>query len=72
MVQILSHTPIWVFALFFVHFSGTGAECWLNLQKLCELRLAEAQAGAKIRRLPTLDARGKSDGRQGRRACELK
>jgi addiction module HigA family antidote len=51
-------------ALRLAHFFGTSAEFWLNLQKLYELRLAEAQAGAKIRRLPTLGARGKSDCRK--------
>jgi addiction module HigA family antidote len=29
---------------------GTSAEIWLKLQKLYELRLAEQQAGEKIRR----------------------
>jgi addiction module HigA family antidote len=29
---------------------GTSAELWLNLQKLYELRLAEKEAGAEIRR----------------------
>ena len=29
---------------------GTSAEMWLNLQKLYELRLAERQAGEKIRK----------------------
>jgi len=29
---------------------GTSAEFWMNLQKLYELRLAEKQAGAKIKR----------------------
>ncbi len=29
---------------------GTSAEMWLNLQKLYELRLAEQQAGEKIRK----------------------
>jgi addiction module HigA family antidote len=51
-------------ALRLAYFFGTSAEFWLNLQKLYELRLAEAQAGAKIRRLPTLGTRGKSDGRK--------
>lgn len=51
-------------ALRLAHFFGTSAEFWLNLQKLYELRLAEAQAGAAIRRLPTLGARGKLDGRK--------
>lgn len=47
-------------ALRLAHFFGTGAEFWLNLQKLHELRLAEAKAGAKIRRLPRLLEREKS------------
>jgi addiction module HigA family antidote len=29
---------------------GTSAELWLNLQKLYELRLAEQQAGERIKR----------------------
>jgi addiction module HigA family antidote len=29
---------------------GTSAEMWLNLQKLYELRLAERQAGEKIKK----------------------
>ena len=29
---------------------GTSAEMWLNLQKLYELRLAEKQAGERIRK----------------------
>lgn len=44
-------------ALRLAHFFGTSAEFWLNLQKLYELRLAEAQAGATIRRLPKLGSR---------------
>jgi addiction module HigA family antidote len=32
---------------------GTSAEMWLNLQKLYELRLAEQQTGAKIRKTIT-------------------
>ena len=31
---------------------GTTAEFWLNLQKQYELRLAEKESGAEIRRLP--------------------
>ena len=34
------------------HWFGTSAEMWLNLQKLYELRLAEKESGAEIRRLP--------------------
>ena len=37
-------------------FFGTSGEFWLNLQKLYELRRAEQKNGAKIDRLPTLDA----------------
>ena len=41
-------------ALRLAHFFGTSPEFWLNLQKLYELRVAEAKAGAAIRRLPRL------------------
>ena len=41
-------------ALRLAHFFGTSAEFWLNLQKLYELRLAEAKSGKAIRRLPRL------------------
>ena len=51
-------------ALRLAHFFGTSAEFWLNLQKLYELRLAEAQAGSTIRRPPRLAARNKSEGRK--------
>jgi addiction module HigA family antidote len=37
------------------HFFGTSADMWLNLQKLYELRLAEAKAGKLITALPVLD-----------------
>lgn len=43
-------------ALRLAHFFGTSPEFWLNLQKLYELRLAEAKVGAAIRRLPRLEA----------------
>ena len=36
-------------------FFGTSGEFWLNLQKFCELRLAERKDGAAIARLPSLD-----------------
>ena len=42
-------------ALRLAHFFGTSPQFWLNLQKLYELRLAEANAGEVIRTLPTLD-----------------
>ena len=41
-------------ALRLAHFFGTSAEFWLNLQKLYELRLAEEEAGAAIKKLPKL------------------
>jgi addiction module HigA family antidote len=34
------------------HWFGTSAEMWLSLQKLYELRLAEREKGAEIRKLP--------------------
>ena len=39
-------------ALRFGHWFGTSAEFWLNLQKLYELRLAEREVGAEIKKLP--------------------
>lgn len=51
-------------ALRLAHFLGTSAEFWLNLQKLYELRLAEAKAGAAIRRLPRLEERDGSESRK--------
>ena len=41
-------------ALRLCHFFGTRPEFWLNLQSLCDLRLAEQNAGTSIRILPTL------------------
>lgn len=34
------------------HWFGISADFWLNLQKLYELRLAEQEKGAEIRKLP--------------------
>lgn len=34
------------------HWFGTSADFWLNLQKLYELRLAEQEVGAEIKKLP--------------------
>lgn len=50
-------------ALRLAHFFGTSPEFWLNLQKLYELRLAEAKSGATIRRLPRLSEAGNSRSR---------
>ena len=36
------------------HFFGTNPEFWLNLQKIYELRLAEAKSWETIKGLPTL------------------
>jgi addiction module HigA family antidote len=41
-------------ALRLAHFFGTGAQLWLNLQNLYELRLAEQKSGKTIKKLPTL------------------
>ena len=41
-------------ALCLAHFFGASAEFWLNLQKLCELRLAEKKVGDMLKALPTL------------------
>ena len=41
-------------ALRLAHFFGTGAEFWLNLQSLYELRIAEKKAGKSIKALPRL------------------
>jgi len=56
------------------HFFGTSPEFWLNLQKLYELRLAKAKAGATIRRLPRLAARRRPSERKslGRAAAITK
>jgi addiction module HigA family antidote len=34
------------------HWFGTSPQFWLNLQTLYELRLAESEKGAEIKRLP--------------------
>ena len=44
-------------ALRLAHFFGTSPEFWLNLQKIYELRLAEAKVGRDISSLPTLKGR---------------
>jgi antitoxin HigA-1 len=41
-------------ALRLAHFFGTTAEFWLNLQSLCEIRLAQRKSGKSIKGLPTL------------------
>ena len=46
------------------HFFGTSPECWLNLQSLYELRLAERRAGRAIKGLPTLKRRKARKSRQ--------
>jgi antitoxin HigA-1 len=39
-------------ALRLAHWFGTSPQFWMNLQQLCELRLAETEVGAKIAALP--------------------
>ena len=51
-------------ALRLAHFFGTSPDFRLNPQKLYELRLAEAKAGATIRRLPRLEECERSDARK--------
>ena len=41
-------------ALRLAHFFGTGAEFWLNLQSLYELRMARKKVGKSIKALPRL------------------
>ena len=52
-------------ALRLAQFFRTSSEFWLNLQKLYELRMAEAKAGATTRRLPRLRENEKSESRRG-------
>jgi antitoxin HigA-1 len=39
-------------ALRLSHWFGTSPECWLNLQKLYELRKAQARIGSGVEKLP--------------------
>lgn len=39
------------------HWFGTSPEFWLNLQKIYELRLAQAEVGEKVEKLPRLAGR---------------
>ncbi|TPW14690.1 MAG: XRE family transcriptional regulator [Halothiobacillaceae bacterium] len=45
------------------HFFGNSPEFWLNLQKIYELRLAEQETGATIKKLPTLTALVRKSGK---------
>ena len=45
------------------HFFGNTPEFWLNLQKIYELRLAEKETGATIKKLPTLTALARKGGK---------
>jgi len=44
-------------ALRLAHFFGTGAQFWLNLQNLHDLRLAQKKAGKSVKALPRLKRR---------------
>jgi addiction module HigA family antidote len=48
------------------HWFGTSAEFWLNLQKLYDLRLAREEAGERIKRLPTLARKRRTDAASSR------
>jgi addiction module HigA family antidote len=39
------------------HWFGTSAEFWLNLQQIYELRLARAEVGKHVQKLPKLSTR---------------
>jgi addiction module HigA family antidote len=39
------------------HWFGSSPEFWLNLQSLYELRLARAEVGGRVEKLPTLAGR---------------
>jgi antitoxin HigA-1 len=43
------------------HWFGTSPEFWLNLQKLYELRVAQAEIGASVEKLPRLSDRKPHD-----------
>src|ERR1700692_1459999 len=42
------------------HWFGTSPEFWLNLQQLYELRLARAEVGGRVQKLPKLSKRRRS------------
>jgi len=44
------------------HWFGTSPEFWLNLQKLYELRVAQAEIGKHVAKLPRLSDRKPNDG----------
>jgi antitoxin HigA-1 len=47
-------------ALRLAHWFGTSPQFWMNLQALYDVRLAEQQAGAEIKKLPTKPAKSKT------------
>jgi antitoxin HigA-1 len=44
------------------HWFGTSPEFWLNLQSLYELRVARAEVGNRVEKLPKLDDRKRRRG----------
>jgi antitoxin HigA-1 len=48
-------------ALRLAHWFGTTPQFWMNLQALYDVRMAEADAGAEIKTLPTKPAQSKAD-----------
>jgi addiction module HigA family antidote len=51
-------------ALRLAHWFGMNPQFWMNLQALYDVRVAEQDAGAEIRSLPTRTAKPKSDHRR--------
>ena len=48
-------------AMRLAHWFGTSPHFWMNLQALYDVRLAEQEAGTKIKSLPTRPGKPKSD-----------
>jgi len=51
-------------ALRLAHWFGTSPQFWMNLRALHDVRLAERQAGAEIRGLPTKPGNSRADQRR--------
>jgi addiction module HigA family antidote len=51
------------------HFFDTSPDFWLNLQKMYELRQAEAKIGVEVKTLPKLSATRGRPGAEQRRAA---
>jgi antitoxin HigA-1 len=51
-------------ALRLAHWFGTNPQFWMNLQSIYDVRVAEQEAGAEIRTLPTKSRKSKSQERR--------